>query len=289
MSMTGNMRDKTVLVTGGNKGIGYETARGLAAQGATVITVGRDASRGAAAVASLSQHTGNTKVSFLQVDLSSLSEVRRLATHITAHYPHLHVLVNNAGGTNDQRIVTADGLEATFATNHLSPFLLTNLLLPVLTASAHARIVNVNSLQHRSGQLDFADLQEESGYERMRAYRQAKLANLFFTYELARRLSGTNVTVNAADPLGTYQSAKATASSLPRAIRLIIPLFSRIATPERAARSSIYLASSLDVEGITGKYVNFRKKIVRSSPASYDEAMAQRLWEVSTELAGLRN
>ena len=289
MSMTGNMRDKTVLVTGGNKGIGYETARGLAAQGATVITVGRDASRGASAVAGLSQHTGNTKVSFLQVDLSSLSEVRRLATHITAHYSHLHVLVNNAGGTNDQRIVTADGLEATFATNHLSPFLLTNLLLPVLTASAHARIVNVNSLQHRSGQLDFADLQEESGYERMRAYRQAKLANLFFTYELARRLSGTNVTVNAADPLGTYQSAKATASSLPRAIRLIIPLFSRIATPERAARSSIYLASSLDVEGITGKYVNFRKKIVRSSLASYDEAMAQRLWEVSTELAGLRN
>ncbi|HEY3992463.1 MAG TPA: SDR family oxidoreductase [Ktedonobacteraceae bacterium] len=285
MNTTWNREEKTVVVTGGTKGIGYETAHGLAAYGTTVIIVGRDATRGAAAVTSIQQQTGNSHISFLQADLSSLAEVRRLAEQITRQYPHVHALVNNAGGVNAQRTVTADGLEATFVTNHLAPFLLTNLLLPILKASTPARVVNVNSTQHRSGHIDFADLQSERGYDLMRAYRQAKLANLFFTYELARRLDGTNITVNAADPGGTLEGTKAV--PLPLAVRLILPLFSKWLTAEHAAQSSIYLVSSPDVEGLTGKYINFRKKIVGSSPASYDEVTAEKVWSVSADLAGL--
>ena len=285
MSTIWNMQEKIAVVTGGTKGIGYETAHGLAVLGATVLLVGRDATRGATAVQSIQQKTGNTNISFLQADLSNLTEVRRLAEYIITHYPQLHVLVNNAGGVNSQRVVTADGLEATFVTNHLSPFLLTNLLLPLLHASAPARIVNVNSNQHRSGRIDFDNLQSEKDYSLMSAYRQAKLANVFFTYELARRLSGTNVTINAADPGGTLEGTKAV--PLPLAIRLILPLFSKWLTPEHAAQSSIYLASSPDVEGLNGKYVNFRKKIVRSSLASHDEATAEKVWHVSAELTGL--
>lgn len=285
MSTNWNMQEKTIVVTGGTKGIGYETARGLAALGATVIIVGRDATSGEAAVTSLQQQTDNTKISFVQADLSSLAEVRRLATYITTHYSLLHILVNNAGGTNAQRKVTVDGLEATFVTNHLAPFLLTNLLLPLLEASAPARIVNVNSIQHRSGHIDFDDLQSEKDYNMMHVYQQAKLGNLFFTYELAHRLSGTNVTVNAADPGGTLAGTKAV--PLPLVVRLILPLFSYWLTTKHAAQSSIYLASSPNVEGLTGKYVNFRKKIVRSSPASYDAATAEKVWNASAALTGL--
>jgi len=281
MSTNWNVQGKTVIVTGGTKGIGYETSRGLAVLGATVVIVGRDTTRGNAAVESMQQQTGNPNISFLQADISELSEVRHLVEYIITHYPQLHMLVNNAGGANAQRKETTDGLETTFATNHLSPFLLTNLLLPLLQASAPARIVNVNSLQHRSGHIDFDDLQSEKDYDLMSAYRQAKLANVLFTYELARRLSGTNVTVNAADPGGTLEGTKAV--PLPLAVRLILPLFSKWLTAEHAAQSSVYL----DVERLSGKYVNFRKKIVRSSPASYDEATAEKVWRVSAELTGL--
>ncbi len=278
--------EKTVIVTGGTKGIGYETASGLAVRGATVIIVGRDAERGAAAVSSMQHHTGNAAISFLQADLSSLAEVRRLAEQVKSQQSRVHILVNNAGGVNARRIVTAEGLEATFVTNHLAPFLLTNLLLPLLKASAPARIVNVNSVQHRSGRIDFDDLQAERAYDMMRAYQQAKLANLFFTYELARRLRGTNVTVNAADPGGTLEGTKAI--PLPIAVRLILPLFSPWLTTRHAAQSSIYLASSPDAEDLTGKYVNSRKKVVRSSPASYEEATAEKLWRISAALVSLR-
>jgi NAD(P)-dependent dehydrogenase (short-subunit alcohol dehydrogenase family) len=233
----------------------------------------------------MQQQAGSTNISFLQADLSSLAEVRRLAEQIIRQYPHVHVLVNNAGGVNARRTVTAEGLEATFVTNHLAPFLLTNLLLPVLQASTPARVVNVSSTQHRSGRIDFTDLQSERDYDQMRAYQQAKLANLFFTYELARRLNGTNVTVNAADPGGTLEGTKAV--PLPLAVRLILPLFSKWLTAEHAAQSSIYLASSPDVEGLSGKYVNFRKKIIRSSPASYDEGMAEKVWHMSAKLTKL--
>jgi NAD(P)-dependent dehydrogenase (short-subunit alcohol dehydrogenase family) len=281
------MREKTALVTGGSKGIGYETARGLAAQGATVIIVGRDETRGAASVASLQQKTENSAIIFFQADLSSQSEIRRLVASITDNYRQLHILVNNAGGSNGERQVTADGLEATFATNHLAPFLLTNLLLPLLQTSAPARIVNVNSRQHRSAHIHFDDLQAEKTYDWMDVYSQAKLANLFFTYELARRLQGTNITVNVADPLGTIEAARTVSSQLNTAERLLLPLFAPLMTATRAAQSSIYLASSPEATELNGKYVNFRSKVVRSSPASYDEATAKKVWDISAELTHL--
>lgn len=285
MTSTWNIREKTVLVTGGTGGIGYETARGLAARGAKVIVVGRNAARGAAVVKSIQHQTGSTTSSFLQADLSDLSEIRRLAEHITTHSAQLHVLVNNAAAQFGQREVTIDGLEATLATTHLSPFLLTELLLPLLKASAPARIVNVNSLAHRSAQMDFDDLQSTKNYSTMGAYAQAKLANLLTSYELARQLSGTQVQVNVADPLGAADTdmAKKNGNAQDFRKKLGMSLLSIMLNSKRAAKSSIYLASSPDVT-FTGKYVDSHCKIVASSPISYDEAIAKKVWQVSAAL-----
>ncbi|GHO98186.1 3-oxoacyl-ACP reductase [Reticulibacter mediterranei] len=284
MSSRWNIQEKTVLVTGGTRGIGHATATALAALGATVIITGRHEESGANAIASIKQATGNPKVSFVQADLASLAGARHLADYITNHFSQLHVLINNAGGTNREYKITADGLEATFATNHASIFLLTHLLLPLLKSSAPARILNVNSIMHRSGHINFANLQAEKGYDQIYAYRQAKLANLHFTYTLARRLQGTSVTVNAVDPLGTYQGARSIPQ--PLAIRLILPFFKWMPI-ERAARSSIYMASSPDVDNLNGKYINFRKKVIRSSPTSYDESIGEQLWSITADLVGL--
>ncbi len=284
MSSRWNIAQKTVLVTGGTRGIGHATARELATRGATVIITGRHEESGADAVARIKQATGNHKVSFVQADLATLTGTRALADYINTHVAQLHVLINNAGGTNREYTMTADGVEATFATNHVSIFLLTHLLLPLLKQSAPARIVNVNSTMHRQGRIDFANLQAEKGYDQISSYRQAKLANLYFTYTLARRLQGSNVTINAVDPLGTYKAARSI--PLPLAIRLILPFFKWLNT-EHAARSSIYMASSPDVDNFNGKYINFRNKVIRSSPASYDEAIGDKLWSITAELAGL--
>jgi NAD(P)-dependent dehydrogenase (short-subunit alcohol dehydrogenase family) len=285
MSSRWNIEEKTVLVTGGTRGIGHATARGLATQGATVIITGRHEESGAEAVASIKQATGNPKVSFVQAELASLAGARHLADHITGHFSQLHVLINNAGGANREYKLTADGLEETFATNHASIFLLTHLLLPLLKSNAPARILNVNSIQHRSGRIDFANLQAEKGYDQMGAYQQAKLANLHFVYTLARRLQGTNVTVNAVDPLGTIQGARAT--PLPLTTRLLLPFVGWMMTTERAARSSIYMASSSHVDNFNGKYINSGNKAIRSSPASYDEAIGEQLWSITAKLTGM--
>jgi NAD(P)-dependent dehydrogenase (short-subunit alcohol dehydrogenase family) len=289
MNTNWNIREKTVLVTGGTGGIGYETARGLAALGATVIIVGRNASRGATAVENIQKQTGNTTSSFVQADLSSLDEIRRLAEHITTHYPQLQILINNVGARYAQREETVNGLEATLATTHLSSFLLTNLLLPLLEANAPARIVNVNSLTHRSAQINFDDFQSQQNYKDLPAYAQAKLANLLTSYELARRLDGTQIHVNVADPLGAVDTDMVAKGESSRRLRdrVRLSLLSIILTSKRAARSSIYLASSPDVEKFTGKYVNSRCNIVDSSPASYDEATAEKVWRISAELTGM--
>jgi NAD(P)-dependent dehydrogenase (short-subunit alcohol dehydrogenase family) len=289
MNTSWNIREKTALVTGGTGGIGYETARGLAALGATVIIVGRNASRGAVALEKIRKQTGNTTGSFVQADLSSLDEIRRLAAHVATHYPKLQVLVNNVGARYVQREETIDGLEATFATTHLSAFLLTNLLLPLLETNAPARIVNVSSLTHRSAHINFDDIQYQQNYNDLQAYAQAKLANLLTSYELARRLDGTQIHVNVADPLGAADTdmAKKGENSLRLGKRVRISLLSLILTSKRAARSSIYLASSPDVEQFTGKYVDSHCKIVASSPASYDEATAKKVWQISASLTGL--
>ena len=219
-------------------------------------------------------------------DLSVQAGVRRLAAQVADTYPRLDVLVNNVGGFWAHRHVTADGLERTFALNHLAPFLLTNLLLARLTASAPARILTVSSGAHARGRIDFDDLQGERNYSGQRAYSQSKLANVMFTYELARRLAGTGVTATVLHPGVVYAPASALKTrppTSPVAIR-VAHLFMK--TPAQGAGTPIYLASAPQVEGITGRYFVNRKPKT-SSKASYDTAAAGRLWQVSTDLAGL--
>lgn len=279
------MNGKTVLITGATNGIGKATATELASLGATVVITGRDRARGQAVLEEIRSKTGNSKLDLLVADLSSQAEVRRLAAEFKAKYPRLNVLVNNAGGFFDARQTTVDGLEYTFAFNHLAYFLLTNLLLDTLKASAPSRIVNVSSAAQSSGKLNFDDLQAEKRYSGMAAYNNSKLANVLFTYELARRLQGSGVTVNALHP-GVVNTGFGD-NSQNALIRGLLWLFKRFTlSPERGAQTSVYLASSPEVEGITGQYFD-NKQAKPSNPLSYDEAAQKRLWDISTALTGL--
>ncbi len=279
------MQGKVTMVTGATSGIGLETARTLAEQGAAVALVGRSSEKGAALVEQIRQQTGNPDVEFWQADLSSLQEIRQLAESFEQRHPRLDVLVNNVGAVFLRRQVSVDGIEMTFALNHLGVFLLTNLLLDTLEASAPARIVNVSSQAHEiPSQIDLDDLGGKRRYRGMYAYGQAKLALVLFTYELARRLEGTGVTVNALHP-GFVATNFAMNNG--RLARLFKPLMKLVAiSPQRGAETSVYLATSPEVEGISGKYF-VEKSAVPSSPASYDQATATRLWETSAVLAGL--
>jgi retinol dehydrogenase-14 len=276
--MKGSMSGRVVMVTGGNAGMGREIVRSLAALGATVVMVSRDRARGEAALAELRQQTDGGEIELLLADLSSQQSIRDLVREFQALHDRLHVLVNNAGVTQPRRFETADGLESVFATNHLGPFLLTNLLLQVLTANAPARVVTVASGAHAMGKIEFDDLQAVRGYNEIRAYNQSKLANLLFTYELARRISGTGVTSNAADP-GFVKTN----------LRVPFPYsifsFMRGAATD-GARPAVFLASSADVEGFSGRYFN-RKGEAKSSSLSHDEDIARLLWEVSVQLSHL--
>jgi NAD(P)-dependent dehydrogenase (short-subunit alcohol dehydrogenase family) len=279
------MAGKYVLVTGGTGGIGKATATGLAALGARVGITGRDQGRAAAAAADIRAATGSHAVDIFAAGMSSQAQVRRLAAQVLGTYPRLDVLVNNAGGFWRRRHVTADGLEHTFALNHLAPFLLTSLLLDRLTASAPARIVTVSSGAHTQGRLNFDDLQGERNYSGQRAYSQSKLANVMFTYQLARRLEGTGVTATAAHPgmVATSFGAEDHTAHLGILIRVARPLMK---TPSQGALTPVYLASSPEVEGVTGQYFAGRKPKT-SSKASYDTAAAARLWQASAALTGL--
>ena len=279
---TGPMAGQTVLVTGGTGGIGKATATGLAAMGARVGITGRDIARTRAAAADIAAASGNPAVDPFPADMSSQAEVRRLAREVLAAYPRLDVLVNNVGGFWATRHVTADGLERTFAVNHLAPFLLTGLLLDRLTASAPARIVTVSSGAHATGKINFGDLQGERRYSAQQAYSQSKLANILFTYELARRLDGTSVTATAAHP-GVVRTGFA-AEDPPPIWKLFLPLIRLfLKTPQKGAATSIYLASSPEVDGVTGTYFADCKPKA-SSPASHDTAAAARLWQISVDL-----
>jgi len=280
----GPMAGKTVLVTGATGGIGRATAMGLAAMGANLAITGRDRARTEGAAREI-RAAGGRQVDLFVADLSSQSEVRRLANEMLQTYPRVDVLVNNVGGYWNTRHVTADGLEHTFALNHLAPFLLTNLLLDRLKQSARARVVTVASNAHATGQIDFDDLQGERSYSGSRAYNQSKLANILFTYELARRLQASAVTANALHP-GVVNTSFG-AEDPGGVQRLIIP-FARpfMKTPSQGAATSIHLASAPDLELVTGRYfANSKPK--RSSKRSYDEAAAARLWQVSADLVGL--
>jgi retinol dehydrogenase-14 len=281
---SGPMAGKTALVTGGTGGIGRATALGLAAMGARLGITGRDHER-AEEVAAEIRAAGGGQVELFVADLSSESEVRRLADEVLQTYPRLDVLVNNVGGFWNTRHVTADGLERTFALNYLAPFLLTNLLLGRLTHSAPARVVTVASNAHSTGRIDFGDLQGERSYSGSRAYSQSKLGNVLFTYELARRLRATSVTANALHP-GVVNTSFG-AEDPGGVQRLFVPFVRPfLKAPEQGAATSIHLASSHDLDQVSSRYfANSKPK--RSSKDSYDEAAAARLWQVSAELVGL--
>jgi len=247
-----------------------------------VVMVCRDRARGEAAQSEIKAKSGNNAGDLMLADLSSQQSIWQLAEQFQQRYTQLHVLINNAGVFNLTRRETIDGLEMTFAVNVLAPFLLTNLLLDVIKASAPARIVNVSSDSHEAGYIKLDNLQSKKPYRPMRAYGQSKLALVLFTYELARRLRGTGVTVNALHP--GFVATHIAQGSLPPIARGAAKLvLSRGITPEEGAKTSIYLASSPDVEGVTGKY--FVKGVpVRSAAISYDEALQGRLWEESERL-----
>ncbi len=283
-SLAHTMEGKVCMVTGATSGIGRVTARALAERGATVIVVGRNPAKSAATVAHIRQQTGNPAVESMLADLSSLEQVRRLAAEFKKRYSRLNVLVNKAGAIYFSRQETADGFEMTFGLNHLNYFLLTNLLLDPLKAGAPSRIVNVSSAVHMSATLNFDDLQSRKKYSGMSSYGRSKLANVLFTYELARRLQGTGITVNAVHPGMVATQFAANNGLLGRLARPVMNLMSL--SEEEGADTLIYLATSPEVEGVTGKYFVHRRA-VSSSPESYDEAEARRLWQVSEELVGL--
>lgn len=284
------MKDKIVLITGGTDGIGRETALGLAKLGATVVVVGHNHERGEAAVRDLQKQSGNERVYLMLADLTKMAQVRQLATSFQEKYGRLDVLVNNAISIHRQREETADGFEKTFAIGHLAPFLLTNLLLPLLKANAPSRIVNMTSDGHKMTELDFDDLQSTKWYRGVDIYMRAKLANLLFTYELARRLEGTQITVNAAEP-GSADTTMMKATKpdmLPPMVRVMWPMIKRtLGNPAQAALVPIHLASSPDLETVSGQYIGTTLKPVKSSAASYNVDLARRLWDMTAEMVGL--
>lgn len=286
-----NLAGKTILVTGATNGIGFEAAVVFAHAGARVLITGRDPARIDAALAGIRQRSGSRDIEGLQADFASQAAVRRLADEILARCLRIDVLVNNVGSVNPTRTLTDDGIEATFAVNHLAPFLLTNLVRDRIVASAPARIVNVASVAHSRGTLDFDDLNFDHGYRIMRAYSRSKLANVLFTRMLAKRLAGTGVTVNALHP-GTVATGiwghGAPNAGWKRALysAVFVPVRSFMLTPEQGAQTIVYLAASPEVAGKTGLYFE-KNQPKRPAPLALDDDLADRLWNTSAALTGL--
>ncbi|MDQ2902877.1 MAG: SDR family oxidoreductase [Chloroflexota bacterium] len=280
------MQGKICLVTGATSGIGKATALALAQQGATVVMVARNQARGEAALQEIRAASGNPAIVLLLADLSSQASIRQLGATFVERYPQLHVLVNNAGVFMLKRRETVDGLEMTFAVNHLAPFLLTHVLLDHLKASGSARIVNVCSDSHTSGRIDLDNLQLLKGYNVWRAYAQSKLAMLLCSYEFARRLAGTDITLNCVHPGFVFTNIGMNNVS-PRIQALVRPILARLgSSPEKGARTTLYVATSPEVAQVSGQYFANCHPIA-SLPRSHDEALQQRLWEASTRLVHL--
>jgi retinol dehydrogenase 12 len=278
---------KTILVTGANTGIGLETAVGLAKGGGHVVITARDDAKGRAALDEIGRRAPKGSVDLMHLDLASFASVRRFAEEFRSEHERLDVLVNNAGLILGDRRVTDDGNETTFQVNHLGPFLLTNLLLDLIKASAPSRIVNVSSVAHRQGgKLDFDDLHSERGYTSMRTYGRTKLMNILFTRELARRLEGTGVTTNALHP-GSIRSGFGKEGDLSGLFGIGIQLAAPfLQSSKQGARTSIELAASPKLDGVTGQYFAYRRRYPTSA-AGRDGDAARRLWDVSEKLVGL--
>jgi len=275
------MTGKVCIVTGANAGIGKQTALGVARLGAVVVMLCRDRDRGEAAQREIKRRSGNDRVELMICDLGSQNSIRQFASEFKHRHHRLDVLINSAGVLLRERSLTEGGIEMTFAINHLGYFLLTNFLLDLLKQSSPSRIVNVASAAHKYGKLNIAAWVTGADYSAFGAYANSKLANVLFTYELARRLEGTKVTANCLHPgaVGTNLFR-----GLPKLLQAAIALVT--IGPERGARTSIYLASSAEVVGVSGKYFA-RRRPENSSLSSYDEKAARRLWEVSEQLTML--
>jgi retinol dehydrogenase-12 len=286
MTTDTTLAGKIILITGATSGIGEVAARELARMGATVIVVGRAATRGQATIAKIKAATGSQTVDLLLANLASLADVRRLAQQVIDSYPRLDVLINNAGAIFFQRALSPDGIEMTWALNVLSPFLLTNLLLDRLKASAPARIINVASDAHQGAKIDFNDLEKQHGYSAFgySAYGQSKLALILLTHALAKRLEGTSVTVNSLHPGFVATRFGKGGNAFTSAGMRVAQLFA--ISPEKGAETIVYLASSPEVVGVSGKYF-VKSREARSSAASYDDAAAGRLWEICEQMTGL--
>ena len=278
------MGGKTVLITGGTSGIGKATATALAAMGARVVVTGRNEERGERAVEEIRRESGG-EVSLMLADLAVQADVRRLAEEFQERHDRLDVLVNNAGVVQSERTETPDGIETTLAVNHLAPFLLTNLLLDLLKRSAPSRVITVASEAERWARMDFDDLQSRRKYRGMQVYGMTKLANIMFTFELAERLRGTGVAANCVHPGAVNTSFGTNNRGIMTLLFRAFKPFMR--SPEQGADTVIYLASSPDVEGMTGKYLSDRK-LITASDMAYDEDLRERLWEISEELTGLK-
>ncbi len=281
------MDAKVVVITGATSGIGKAAALGLAARGATLVLVARNQEKGLLVRDEIRRQSGNQQVDIAIADLSSQESIRSLAADIQRRYAHIHVLVNNAGGIFFKREITVDGLEKTFALDHLAYFLLTNLLLDRLKASAPARIINVSSNAEANGRINFDDVQSERRYVAFPAYAQAKLANMLFTYDLARRLAGSGVTVNAVRP---GPVATNFGGSGPGLLNRLFPVLFRVIgkSPEQAARTVIMLASAPELQTVTGKAF-YEEREQSTSARSKDRETQRHLWEISAQLTRLHH
>ncbi|KAB2855472.1 MAG: SDR family oxidoreductase [Anaerolineae bacterium] len=282
-----DLTDKIAIVTGANSGLGKATAMGLAKMGATVVMICRSRERGETAQRDIIQQTGNQNVHLLQADLSVQAEVRRVAEEFKERFDQLGLLVNNAGVTLYERHTTPDGIEATLAINHLASFLLTHLLLDVLHASAPARIININTVPWRNTTIHFDDLNfEKRKFSGFAAYSETKTANLMFTFELARRLEGTGVTVNAVHP-GVFKSNLGK-HNRPRPFSVMFWFMSPfVATPEQAAERVIHVAASPEWAAQTGRYIGKGAKDIQPPPQCREDAVVEQLWTMSEHLTGL--
>jgi len=279
------MQGKVCIVTGSSSGIGKETALALAHRGATVVMAVRSRERGEDALSEIVAASGNRATALMLCDLSSLASIRRFADEFRGTYDRLQVLINNAGAVFSRRQTSVDGFELTFAVNYLGPVLLTHALLPVLKASASSRVINVGSGVHTSGQVDLDDLQSDKHYRGMAAYANAKLMLVLYTYSLAMRLAGSGVTVNVVQP--GFVATRLGRNSGSRLYALGFTLMRPFQISARkGAETSVYLAASAEVEGVTGKCFS-QKREVQTASATYDQHLQTRLWAKTVDLLGL--
>ncbi len=280
-----NLKDKICIVTGSNSGIGKETALALAEKGARVVMVVRNSEKGENARVEIIQNSGNESVDLMICDLASLESIRHFTTDFKNKYDSLHVLVNNAGAVFNKRQTTVDGFEQTLAVNYLAPFLLIHELLPLLQSSSPSRVINLTSGVHKRAEVNLEDLQSEQKYKTMKVYGSAKLLVILFTYEIARRLEGSGVTVNAVSP--GFVATNLGANSGSRGYSIMFRIMKRFQlTPKEGAATSVYLATSPEPEGVTGRHFA-KQQEERSAEISYDTELQKKLWDITVDMLGI--